>query len=129
MKQVNDKPPQQQQQQDVLFARERLNIESLQLVWLDNDENLKSIIINILHELLNTYGHYYYFRSVDECSEFIKENNIPTLLVSPVRLTELILSQVHNINYIQSVYIYSFSQNEEDNAQKLKKEFTKVSLS
>jgi len=127
LEQVNDKPP-PQQHQDILFTRERLNIESLQLVWLDNDENLKSIINHILHELLKTYGHCYYFCSVDECSQFIKESNIPILLVSSVRLTELILSQVHNIDHIQSVYIYSCSQNEEDDAQKLKKKFTKVSF-
>jgi hypothetical protein len=124
LQQDNEKP----QQTNLLFTHKQLKLESLQLVWLDYGLEEQTTTSKLLQKLRKTYDYTHYFSLLEECSRYIEENTITTLLVYSATLAELLLSQVHYFTHIHLVYIYStLSEREKNRSQELLSKFSKVS--
>lgn len=114
------------QEKDLLFTSEQLKLESLQLVWLSNDE--QTMILNPFPKLWKVFHSINYFTSVIECNEYIEKNTIMTLLVCSMAFVESILSQIHNFIHIKVIYIFAEpSETEKSIFENLSIKYKKVS--
>ncbi|CAF0824845.1 unnamed protein product [Didymodactylos carnosus] len=95
-----------------LFDRARVNLESYQLLWLDanvhNDDDHK-ITLESLRKIVD-YAKL--FDNVEECRQFLENAQdcaITTFLVVSDDLAEILLSKVHHLKNVSTVYIYGYN--------------------
>jgi hypothetical protein len=105
-----------------LFNRERINLESHQLIWLDTRVKSDEITLQSLRKIVD---YTKVFDNIDECLFYIKQtNSTVTFLVCSGQLGEIFTLKVHDLNNIYAIYIYC--QNKEYH-QKWASKYSKVS--
>ncbi|CAF1506554.1 unnamed protein product [Adineta ricciae] len=116
-----------------ILNRERINLESYQLIWLDS--NTHSVINNdtavTLTNLRKIVDYTKLYNEKEECIQYIKQtSNTTTFLVCSGSLGEQTIPIVHSMNNIWTIYI--FCQNKDyhekwaTNYSKIKRVYTKL---
>ncbi|CAF1421683.1 unnamed protein product, partial [Didymodactylos carnosus] len=96
-----------------VFDREKVNLESHQLVWfgLNVDRNEKSDTIVTLEGLRKIVDYTKIFDDVEQCQQYIEQTkDTITFLVTSDHRGEQLVSRVHNLNRVSSIYIYCLNK-------------------
>ncbi|CAF1462512.1 unnamed protein product, partial [Didymodactylos carnosus] len=92
-----------------VFNRERVNLESHQLVWLDpnvnnSNESESSITIEDLRKIID---YTKLFDNVEECQQYIVQTkDTTTFLVISEQLGQILIPQIHHLKNIWIIYVY-----------------------
>ena len=91
-----------------LFNRERVNLESYQLVWLDdNVNNNKKDITGTLEGLRIIIDYTKLFDNAEECRQFIEQTkDTTTFLICSGQLGQGFVPEIYHLKKIWSIYIY-----------------------
>lgn len=95
---------------DIVFDRDRINLDSHQLVWLDanvynaGDENSTTTIASLRQIIDYTK----LFDTVESCQQYLenKQNTSQTFLVTSGQLGEILIPKIHHLDNIIIVYVY-----------------------
>ncbi|CAF0878337.1 unnamed protein product [Didymodactylos carnosus] len=100
-------------QQHPVSDRERVNLESHQLIWLDKSINSNQSDSTVTVERLRNvvdYTKLYY--NPEECLQHIEQTkDTATFLIGSDELVRIFIPKIHDLENIQAIYIYC-SQNE-----------------
>jgi hypothetical protein len=108
------------------FDREHVNLESHQLILLDKNVNNagEDEILFLLEELRKVVKYTKFINNVEEALQFIEQTkDTKTFLVYSGCLDQIIVSQIHVLKNIRSIYIYC---HEEHDHKQCPQEYTKV---
>ncbi|CAF3300187.1 unnamed protein product [Rotaria sp. Silwood2] len=118
-------------QQQLIFDRSCVNLESNQIVWLNsNNKNIESITTNF--RLLVDYIKQ--LSNVADCYDYIQRTqDIGTILVCSGSSSESIIPQVHDLKHLWSIYIEHYNpcekkQNYDENVYKNYKKVRRLSV-
>ncbi|UJR11417.1 hypothetical protein I4U23_015597 [Adineta vaga] len=107
-----------------LFDRERLNLESHQLVWCDNhvhDGLNGDLTISKLREIVD---YTKFFDNQDSCKHYLQESQyVVCFLVCSDNIGKQLIPEIHHLQNIRSIFVYS--QNSE-HLQSWPSSYTKV---
>ncbi|CAF0946668.1 unnamed protein product [Didymodactylos carnosus] len=112
------------------FNRERVNLESHQLVWLNDNVNKSNDNDTTLKEDLRKIVDYTkLFDNVEQCLQYIEETKDSiTFLVCSEQFGEILVPQIYHLQNIWSIYIYchnkEYHQNWTTNYSKIKQVHT-----
>ncbi|CAF4271617.1 unnamed protein product [Rotaria magnacalcarata] len=101
-------------QQRQIFDREKINLESHQLVWLDPtvDRNQESDTLASLENLRKIVDYTKLFNNVEQCQQFIEQTKTTTtFIITSDDLDEQLVSNVYNLKNVYSIYIYNTTNN------------------
>ncbi|CAF3375458.1 unnamed protein product [Rotaria socialis] len=101
-------------QQRHIFDREKINLESHQLVWLDPtvDRNQESDALASLENLRKIVDYTKLFNNVEQCQQFIEQTKVTTTFITTSDdLGEQLVSNVYNLKNVYSIYIYNTTNN------------------
>ncbi len=93
-----------------LFDRECVNLESHQLIFFDKNANnieQQHETLFTLEELRKIVNYTKFINNVDEVLQHIEQTkDTTTFLVCSGSLGQIIVPQIHDLNNIQSIYVY-----------------------
>jgi hypothetical protein len=95
-----------------MFNREKVNLESHQLVWADaNINNGSTDSVVTLQELRKIIDYTRLFDNVEVCKTYIEQSyDTTTFLVCSGQLGEQLVPLIHGLKHILSIYIYCLNK-------------------
>jgi hypothetical protein len=99
----------EKQQEGRVFNRERVNLESHQLVWCNINVNITTNAepIATLEDLRKIVDYTKLFNSVEECQQHLTQTtDSVTFLVCSDELGKKMIPEIYQLNNISSIYIY-----------------------
>jgi hypothetical protein len=99
-----------QERRRQFFDRERVNLDSHQLLWCDSNisgltENTGSTVT--INELRKIVDYTKLFDNVDECHQFIKQTgDTITFLICSAQFAECLIPYIHDLKNVKSIYVY-----------------------
>jgi hypothetical protein len=91
------------------------NLEIYSLIWLDNTPQKSHKIVSILQQFRMSINYLKTYENEIECEEYIKQisKDEYVILIVNDKIGEKIISNIHNLPQIYSIYIYSSNKNTE----------------
>lgn len=89
------------------------NLEIFSIIWLENRLNRSNKFISLQKQLRTIINFFKIFQNENDCEEYIKQISKTEYIILIIndQFGEKIISRIHHLQQIFSIYIYSSNKN------------------
>lgn len=96
----------EQDRQRLIFDRRHVNLESNQIVWLNETNSNDEAVIEKFRAIADYVKKFY---NIADCRDYLEQTRgTTTILICSEQFSESLIPQVHHLKHIWSIYIQKY---------------------